>query len=148
MRVSHKPFLSARVSFLWLFLAPSSIFQLPSENVGIRTVLHVPAWGPAALTLSNQQDHFQCQSLRGGRGGGRRNPWQRAELHRGPSALGFTLFSQLQKPASARADLFPQAVSWESKEILSCALQDSWAALGFGWFGVCLCIVQICTRKA
>lgn len=23
-----------------------------------------------------------------------------------------------------------------------------WAALGFGWFGVCLCILQICTRKA
>lgn len=70
MQISHKPFLSAPVSFLWLFLAPSSIFQLPSENVGIRTVLHVPAWGSAALTLSNQQDHFQCQSLRGGRGEG------------------------------------------------------------------------------
>lgn len=45
VQVSHKPFLSARASFLWLLLAPSSIFQLPSENVGIRTVLHVPAPG-------------------------------------------------------------------------------------------------------
>lgn len=125
LQSSHKPFLSVHVSFLWLFLAPSSIFQLPSENVGMRTVLHVPALGSAALTLSNQQDHFQCQSLRGGRGGGRRIPWQQAALHRGPSALGFTLFSQLQKPASVRADLFPQAVSSKCIKTLSCTLQDS-----------------------
>lgn len=110
---------------MWLFLAPSSIFQLPPENVGIRTVLRVPASGSSAQTLSNQQDHFQCQCLGGGRGGGRRNPWQQAVLHQGPSALGFTLFSQLQKPASVRAHLFSQAVSQKCKKTSTCTLQDS-----------------------